>query len=127
MKQEQQILVSALRHVVTTDSGQMRPYDRYGTQRDDMLWLPLFGNANDGFECFLLEFKPGTRSTPHKHSGYEHFYMLDGEIEDSDGTVLRAGDFVSYEPGSKHFSESKTGCTMLVVLRGQNVALGDIS
>ena len=127
MNQENQILESALRHIVSGEAGEMRPYDRYGKQRDDMLWLPLFGSASDGFECFLLEFKPGTRSTPHEHSGYEHFYMLEGEIEDSDGKVLRAGDFVSYEPGSKHFSESRTGCTMLVVLRGQNLALGGMS
>ncbi len=49
--------------------------------------------------------------------------MLDGELEDCDGTVFRAGDFVTFKPGSRHYSVSKKGCTMLVVLRGQNYAL----
>jgi len=40
--------------------------------------------------------------------------------------VFKAGDFVSYSPGSRHFSSSASGCTLLVSLRGgNNRALGE--
>ncbi len=117
------LLDPALRHVIKCGGIEMRPYDRYGEPRDDMDWFHLSGNAENGFECFLLRFHPGARSTPHEHSGYEQFLILDGELEDCDGTVYRVGDFVTLDPGSRHHSVSYEGCTMLVILRGQNYAL----
>ncbi len=117
------LLDSTLRHVIKCGEIELRPYDRYGEPRGDMDWFPLSGKTGEGYECFLLRFQPGARSTPHEHSGHEQFLMLDGELEDCDGTVFRAGDFVTFKPGSRHYSVSKKGCTMLVVLRGQNYAL----
>lgn len=113
----------SLRRIIDTSPNGFRPYDRYGRNNPDIDWLPLSGKAEDGYECFMLRFKPGASSTPHRHSGHEQFLMLDGELEDCDGTVYKAGDFVSYEPGSKHYSHSPEGCTILVILRGQNYAL----
>ena len=124
MKQHKKpLLDSRLRQVIPSAKIKMKPYDRYGHPRHDMEWLHLDGRAEDGFECFLLRLKPGASSTPHEHSGQEHFLMLDGELIDSDGAVFKAGDFVTFQPGSRHCSWSKTGCTMLVVLRGQNYAV----
>ena len=28
--------------------------------------------------------------------------MLDGELTDTDGKIFKKGDFVTFEPGSKH-------------------------
>ena len=112
-----------LRHVIECGDIKMRPYERYGEPRDDMDWFPLSGRAEDGYECFLLRFQPGAESTPHEHSGHEQVLMLDGELEDCDGRIFKPGDFISFEPGSRHCSVSHKGCTMLVILRGQNYAL----
>ena len=117
------LLDPGLRHVIECGKIKMHPYDRYGEPRTDMDWLPLSGRAEDGYECFLLRFHPGAESTPHQHSGYEQFLMLDGELEDSDGRVFGPGDFVSFDPGSRHCSVSHDGCTMLVILRGKNHSL----
>lgn len=117
------LLDKSLRNVIHCADIEMKPYDRYGEPRDDMEWLHLSGKAEDGFECFLLRLKPGACSTPHEHSGYEQFLLLDGKMEDCDGMVFKAGDFVSFEPGSQHYSVSPSGCTLLVILRGQNYAL----
>ena len=124
---KESLLDTGLRHIVNCSEVEMKPYDRYGQARDDMDWFHLSGKAEEGFECFLLRFKPGACSTPHEHSGYEQFLMLEGELEDCDGTVFKAGDFVSFEPGSKHHSISPGGCMMLVILRGQNYALEEAS
>ena len=46
--------------------------------------------------------------------------MLEGELSDPDGKVFKKGDFVSFEPGSKHSSYTKNGCLVLVFMRGIN-------
>ena len=41
----------------------------------------------------------------------------------SDGKTFKKGDFVLYEPGSKHFSHTINGCLVLVFMRGINQPL----
>lgn len=122
-QQEKSLLDPSLRRVIHCVDREMKPYDRYGEPRQDMEWLHLSGQADNGFECFLLRLKPGASTTPHEHSGHEQFLMLHGELVDCDGTVFKEGDFVTFEPGSRHCSRSENGCTMLVMLRGQNYAI----
>lgn len=124
---DNQFLDVSMRRVIATAGAAFLPYDRYAVVRDDMEYLPL-GDAHDtpgGGEIFLLRLKPGAASTPHEHTGGEAFYVLDGELTDCDGSVFRAGDYVCYQPGSRHFSTSGKGCTLLVFLGGRNVAVGE--
>ena len=37
-----------------------------------------------------------------------------------DNTIFKTGDFVTFKPGSSHFSSSKKGCSLLVFTRGIN-------
>ena len=39
--------------------------------------------------------------------------ILEGELIESDGTVLKKGDFVSYPPDSYHNSRTETGCLLI--------------
>ena len=118
------MLDPALRQILKTDPSEFRPYDRYGEPIPGLSWVPLSGELNNGeFECFLLRMAAGTGSRPHEHTGIEEFLMLDGELIDYDGTRFAAGDFVHFEPGSKHASHTPDGCTLLVMLRGRNRAL----
>ena len=41
------------------------------------------------------------------------------------GLLFRDGDFVRLLPGSKHSSHTPNGCTLLVMLRGNNRALSE--
>ncbi len=91
-----------------------------------MSWIALSGELLNGeFECFLLQMEAGSQSKPHEHTGIEEFLVMEGELIDCDGTVYRAGDFVRLLPGSKHSSRTPHGCTLLVMLRGNNRALSD--
>ena len=85
-----------------------------------MAWIPLQGNAADGFEAFLLKLQPGARSLPHVHTGGASFFVLGGELTDCDGKVFKTGDYVEYKPGSRHYSVSNDGCTLLTILNGPN-------
>jgi len=114
------LLDPATRSVLTGTLTDMRPYDRYGTPNPLMEWRPLARDETTGYESFVLRIKPGGRSTPHEHTGGEEFLVLDGELVDCDGLVMRAGDFAAYAPGSRHWSHSPGGCVLLVILHGVN-------
>lgn len=115
-----------LRETISTASGNFLPYDRYDEPLPGMSWLPLSGEPQNGeFECFLLRMEAGASSKPHEHTGFEEFLVIDGELVDCDGSVYRGGDFVRFLPGSKHSSHTPDGCTILVMLRGNNRALRD--
>jgi anti-sigma factor ChrR (cupin superfamily) len=110
-----------LRQIASTASDRFKPYDRYGDAVAGMSWIPLSGELHNGvFESFLLRMDAGARSNPHEHTGHEEFLVLDGELIDCDGQRFCAGDYVRFQPGSKHSSHSPDGCTLLVILRGNN-------
>jgi anti-sigma factor ChrR (cupin superfamily) len=101
------MLDTRLREIINTGDENLIPYDRYGSPVPGMSWLPLSGERlNDQFECFLLRMDAGARSTPHEHTGFEEFLVVDGELVDCDGSSYRAGDFVRFSPGSRHSSHA---------------------
>lgn len=114
------LLDPALRTVTATGTATLRPYDRYGDAIPGLSWRPLGRDGDTGAESYLLRFGPGGASLPHEHSEVEEFLVLEGELEDSDGTVFGEGDFVSYAAGSRHCSSSSDGCLILVFLRAKN-------
>lgn len=118
------MLDKSLRQIVSTQGDQFKPYNRYGDPITGMSWIPLSGEMlNGSFECFLLKMDAGSHSNPHEHTGHEEFLMLDGELIDYDGQRFSGGDYVHFQPGSKHSSHSPDGCTLLVILRGNNRGL----
>ena len=76
-----------------------------------------------GQGSYILKLKPNTRTPFHKHTNYEEFYILDGQLIDKDNTKFNKGDFVSFKPGTCHSSYTKTGCTLLVFMRKKNKLL----
>ena len=115
--------LATLRKVQSTAA--LRPYDRFGKESRNLEWLPLSGAFGSDYECFLLRFKPGASSMPHEHTEAEEFLVLEGELEDCDGAKFQAGDFVAYRKGSRHFSRSRSGCLLLVIVRGTNRLLNE--
>jgi len=115
-----------LREVLSTRTDQFRPYDRYEVPVAGMSWIALSGELGNGeFECFMLRMDPGAQSRPHEHTGFEEFLVMDGELVDCDGSRYQSGDYVRFLPGSRHSSTTPDGCTLLVILRGNNRALED--
>ncbi|MCP4301943.1 MAG: cupin [Gammaproteobacteria bacterium] len=120
------MLDTSLRKIISTKADEFKPYDRYGDPISGMSWVALSGDLLNGeFECFMLRMEAGAQSKPHEHTGFEEFLVMEGELIDCDGSSYRAGDFVRLLPGSKHSSHTPDGCTLLVILRGNNRALSD--
>ena len=75
----------------------------------------LIGATKLGYNLTVLP--PGKVQCPfHSHHGEEEmFLILEGELMDSNGSLYKAGDFVSYPPGSHHNSWTGPGCVIMVV------------
>ncbi len=108
-----------------TDISKLKfvPFDRYGSIIPGMSWHKISYDDETNFGTYISKLEPGTKTIPHKHKGYEEFYVLEGELVDSDGTVFKAGDFVTFEPNSKHGSHTIGGCLLITFMRGINEPL----
>ncbi|MEX2648678.1 MAG: cupin domain-containing protein [Alphaproteobacteria bacterium] len=101
------------RRIVRTGEAELGPYDMEGPVQPDMAALYLSYDKATAEGCYLMRMDPGAVTIPHDHAGFEDFLVLDGALVDSDGTVFRAGDAVSYAPGTHHNSWTTTGCTLI--------------
>ena len=96
------------------------PFDNYGSITPGMSWHKITYDQKLGRGTYVLKMDPGAKSVPHKHSNFEEFFMLDGELIDLDGQVFKKGDLITFYPGSTHSSYTKDGCLILVFMRGKN-------
>ena len=89
-------------------------YDLEGPAQPEMSWLPISYRKETGVGSYLMRMEPGAETIAHDHPGHEEFVVLEGELIDSDGAVFKAGDFVSFAPGTRHSSRTETGCVLAV-------------
>jgi anti-sigma factor ChrR (cupin superfamily) len=88
-----------------------------------MSWHIISYDQNNGQGSYVLKMEPGAQTVPHMHMGFEEFLMIEGELIDSDGTVFKKGEFISFKPNSQHSSFSETGALIVVFQRGLNEAI----
>jgi anti-sigma factor ChrR (cupin superfamily) len=101
------------RKVVNVHTAAFQPYDMEGPLQPDITWLPISWDEGSGQGSYLMRMEPGAVTIEHEHGGFEEFLILEGTLTDSDGTVFRAGDFVSYDGGT-HNSWTEDGCLIAV-------------
>ena len=97
-----------------------KPFNKYGNPIKGWHWHKITFDKKTNFGSYISKLDPGTQTVEHIHTGYEEFLILEGELIDSDGTVFKKGDFVSYQPNTRHSSFSKKGCLILTFMRGHN-------
>lgn len=102
------------RRVVNAHAAEFLTYDLEGPVQPEMSWLPISYDRRSQQGAYLMRMEPGAKTIEHAHPGMEEFLLLDGELIDSDGAVFRTGDFVSYQPGTRHNSWTTTGCLLAV-------------
>ena len=108
------------RKITKLKNLKFEPFDKYGKKIKGWYWHKISFNKKTNFGTYVSKLNPGTKTIAHMHSGYEEFLILDGELIDSDGTIFKKGDFISYQPKSKHSSYTKKGCLILTFMRGHN-------
>lgn len=102
------------RSITSIATTPFKPYDLEGPIQQNMSWLPITYRKEAGVGSYFMRMQPGAQTIAHDHPGYEEFLILEGELIDSDGTVFKAGDFVSFAPGTHHSSRTDTGCLLAV-------------
>ena len=108
------------RKITKLDHLNFKPFDKYGKHIKGWSWHKISFDDKTNFGSYISKLEPGTKTLPHRHTGHEEFLILDGELIDSDGTVFKKGDFISYQPNSSHSSYTKKGCLILTFMRGHN-------
>ncbi|HCV9034639.1 TPA: cupin domain-containing protein [Staphylococcus aureus] len=61
----------------------------------------------------IVHYKKGGYSPEHFHTGFELIYMLEGEMETSQGKV-RSGEIIYFDPETSHSFYTNTGCIALI-------------
>ena len=108
------------RKITKLNNLKFEPFDKYGKPIKGWSWHKISFDKKSNFGTYISKLDPGVKTIPHIHTGYEEFFILEGELIDSDGTVFKKGDFVTFEPGSTHNSYTKNGCLLIVFMRGIN-------
>ena len=108
------------RKITKLNNLNFEPFNKYGEPIKGWQWHKISFDEKTNFGTYVSKLDPGTKTVPHIHTGNEEFLILDGELIDSDGTVFKKGDFISYEPNTKHSSYTKSGCLILTFMRGHN-------
>jgi len=108
------------RKITKLDNLKFEPFNKYGEPIKGWSWHKISFNEKINFGTYISKLDPGVKTIPHIHTGYEEFFILEGELIDSDGTVFKKGDFVSFEPNSSHSSHTNKGCLILTFMRGHN-------
>ena len=108
------------RKITNLDKLDFKPFDKYGKPIKGWYWHKISFDKKTNFGTYISKLEPGTKTIPHTHTGHEEFLILDGELIDSDGSIFKKGDFISYKPNSSHSSYTKKGCLILTFMRGHN-------
>jgi quercetin dioxygenase-like cupin family protein len=101
------------RQVIDTNNAKFDIYDFAGPVLEGVYQLDLSYNRNTGHGAYMIRMDPGTITTKHVHTLREEYLILEGDIVESDGTVLGPGDYVIYEPGTEHNSRTVNGCLII--------------
>jgi anti-sigma factor ChrR (cupin superfamily) len=88
---------------------------------DTVLQLDESRDLGVGFHVYRMPAGMTTRG--HRHNGHEQFLVLEGELHESDSTVLKAGDLVFYCDVTEHNSCTPNGCLLTVHIAGPETPL----
>ncbi|MGB3146623.1 MAG: cupin domain-containing protein [Paracoccaceae bacterium] len=111
------------RKIVNIRDGAFEPF-LYpdGTALGDAV-LQLDSDQPLGVGFHVYKMPAGMTTLGHRHNGHEQFLILEGELHESDGTILRAGDLVFYKDGSEHHSYTPNGCLLAVHIAGPEISV----
>ena len=103
------------RTITHTRTTEFEPYDLDGPLQQEISLLRLSYDCVTREGSYMMRMQPGAETIAHTHRRLEEFIILKGSLIEDDGTVLKAGDHVIYEPDSHHNSRTEEGCLLLAI------------
>jgi len=114
------------RMVHSVRGAKWQPYLKDGKPFPKFFWAPFSENSElRRGGRYLLKLEPGAVGPLHSHGGGDEFFVIEGSIHDSDGTVLKAGDYAIYKKGSTHWTDAPDGCVLLVTFVENSILLDE--
>jgi anti-sigma factor ChrR (cupin superfamily) len=109
------------RKIANIHDAEYRPFGYPDGQAlgDDVLQLDTDIPLGEGFHVYRMP--PGMTTRRHIHNGHEQFLILEGELIEDDGRVLKPGDLVFYRDGTEHHSYTPNGCLLAVHIAGPEI------
>ena len=101
------------RKIIKTATTEFGIYDFEGPVQEDMLLLRLSYDRDTGQGAYMMRMQPGAETVRHVHKRREEYLIIEGDLIESDGTVLGPGDYVIYQPGTEHNSHTANGCLLI--------------
>jgi anti-sigma factor ChrR (cupin superfamily) len=92
-------------------------------RQDELSWEPLrpgvdiyqlYKDGETGSAAALLRYQPGASVPMHRHTGFEHIFVLSGSQTDQNGEH-KVGTLVINPPSSNHSVISPEGCIVLAI------------
>ena len=83
-------MTEAQRSTVNVYDDDFGPYDMEGPVQKDMSLLLGSYNYDSKRGIYVMRMQPGAETIAHTHGCTEEFLILEGELIESDGTVLQA-------------------------------------
>jgi len=106
---------AALREIVNTASTEFSVYDFDGPVQKNMGLLKLSYDDETKQGAYMIRMDPGAKTIAHVHQRREEYFIIEGDLVESDGKVLGPGDYVVYQPGSYHNSRTVNGCLLIAI------------
>ena len=103
------------RKIVNIYEAPFEPYDMEGPVQENMSLLRLTLDDATGVGGYVIRMEPGAETIWHEHKLCENYLILEGDLIEADGQVLKPGDFVSYRPGTEHNSRTEGGCLLIAL------------
>lgn len=103
------------RKIVPTRATEFEPYDLDGPLQPEISLLRLSYDADTREGSYMMRMQPGAATIAHTHQRREEYIVLEGSLIEDDDTVLKPGDYVIYEPGTRHNSRTEEGCLLLAI------------
>ena len=72
----------------------------------------LLRDSDSGLQTLLMRMAPGAELPDHEHVRLEQTYVLEGSLQDEQGTVT-AGNYVWRPAGSRHSARAPDGALLL--------------
>jgi anti-sigma factor ChrR (cupin superfamily) len=85
----------------------------------DGIEMKILYKDNEGRSTILFKMAPGATVPLHEHTALEQTFMLEGSLEDSEGSV-GAGDFVWRPGGNIHVAHAPNGAMFISVFNRPN-------
>jgi mannose-6-phosphate isomerase-like protein (cupin superfamily) len=107
--------ITDAREIIKTARKEFGEYDFIDPIPKDIGFMKLSYDKASAQGAYMMRMAPGATTERHVHKRREEYYIVAGDLIESDGTVLGPGDFVIYPPGSTHNSRTETGCLILAI------------